>query len=470
MKKYILVAFYFLLTSYCIGQEQEQAFSFHDFLQKVKEHHPLAKQADLQTQIGAANLLSARGYFDPKTYANYAQKHFKDINYYKKLEGGVKIPTWFGITVLGGFEDNEGSYLNPENNVPDDGLYFAGVGVTLGQGLFIDERRAALKSAKIYAEGTKQKRRYLINELYLEAAIAYWNWFLAYHQQMVFKEAVDLSYERFKAVKQSAFLGDRPYVDTLEAGIQFQNRTLSFQEAQLNLNNAKAQLNVYLWDEGLVPLELEEFMIPTAIDSTFLEASNPSLKLGMDTLIEQHPLLALNDYEIQQLEVEQRLKAEYIKPKLNLKYQPLLTGIDQEDWNQVNSNNYKFGVEFSFPIFLRKERGELEKNRIKLQEKELEYDNKAAQLRAKVNQALNEWDITLEQAELYQQTTNDYYELLKAERSLFGLGESSLFLVNSRELGYIGTKVKLIQLISKNKLAKSKAYYSLGILDQQNQE
>ena len=439
-------------------------------MQKVKEHHPLAKQADLQTQIGAANLLSARGYFDPKTYANYAQKHFQDINYYKKLEGGVKIPTWFGITVLGGFEDNEGNYLNPENNVPDDGLYFAGVGVTLGQGLFIDERRAALKSAKIYAEGTKQKRRYLINELYLEAAIAYWNWFLAYHQQMVFKEAVDLSYERFQAVKQSALLGDRPYVDTLEAGIQYQNRTLSLQEAQLNLNNAKAQLHVFLWDEGLVPLELEEFMIPSAIDSIFLEASNPSLKLGMDTLIEQHPLLALNDYEIQQLEVEQRLKAEYIKPKLNLKYQPLLTGIDQEDWNQVNSNNYKFGLEFSFPIFLRKERGELEKNRIKLQEKELEYDNKAAQLRAKINQALNEWDITLEQANLYHQTTNDYYELLKAERSLFGMGESSLFLVNSRELGYISTKVKMIQLISKNKLAKSKAYYSLGILDQQNQE
>ena len=78
--------------------------------------------------------------------------------------------------------------------------------------------------------------------------------------------------------------------------------------------------------------------------------------------------------------------------------------------------------------------------------------------------AINTWQTTAEQAQLYTQTVTDYSNLLAAERQLFDTGESSLFLVNRRELGYINAQVKLIELHTKNRKASLATEYALGQL------
>jgi hypothetical protein len=50
------------------------------------------------------------------------KKQFKDTEYYSILNSSFKIPTWYGIEIKAGFEQNEGYYLNPENTVPNAGL------------------------------------------------------------------------------------------------------------------------------------------------------------------------------------------------------------------------------------------------------------------------------------------------------------------------------------------------------------
>ena len=50
---------------------------------------------------------------------------------------------------------------------------------------------------------------------------------------------------------------------------------------------------------------------------------------------------------------------------------------------------------------------------------------------------------------------NDYFRLLKAEERKFTLGESSIFLVNSRESKLIDSRLKAIDL--ENQLFVSKA-------------
>jgi hypothetical protein len=243
-------------------EEVNTILSLEAFVQGVKTEHPLAKQARLQEQFGEAEVRSARGFFDPKTYADLSQKYFKEDQYYSLFEGGVKVPTWFGIEFMGGYEENEGVFLNPENNVPNNGLYFAGVSVPIGQGLFIDQRRAALRTAQVFAQSTVASQQFLLNQLLMDAVEAYWAWFQAYHQRKVFEEALNVAQIRLEAVKQGARLGDRPNIDTLEAGIQVQDRMLSLQEANLIYQNARAQLNVFLWADGLIPLELDTNTIP----------------------------------------------------------------------------------------------------------------------------------------------------------------------------------------------------------------
>ena len=57
----------------------------------------------------------------------------------------------------------------------------------------------------------------------------------------------------------------------------------------------------------------------------------------------------------------------------------------------------------------------------------------------------------------------DYEGLLNGERSMFNAGESSLFLINSREVNYINAQLKLVELLAKRKVTILALNYSLGI-------
>ena len=58
---------------------------------------------------------------------------------------------------------------------------------------------------------------------------------------------------------------------------------------------------------------------------------------------------------------------------------------------------------------------------------------------------------SLAQLEILRQTVSDSKTLLDAERNMFENGESSLFLINMRELNYIQSKLKYIEWQAKNK-------------------
>ena len=86
-------------------------------------------------------LRSSRGNFDPEIFHQINSKQYDGDLYYDLANGGLRIPTWFGIDVEGGLQQNEGNYINPENFLPDDGLWYAGLTIPVGRGLFIDERK-----------------------------------------------------------------------------------------------------------------------------------------------------------------------------------------------------------------------------------------------------------------------------------------------------------------------------------------
>ena len=48
--------------------------AYGDFLDQVLRNHPIAVQADLQTEIGEANLLAAKGGFDPKLKSGFSHE------------------------------------------------------------------------------------------------------------------------------------------------------------------------------------------------------------------------------------------------------------------------------------------------------------------------------------------------------------------------------------------------------------
>ncbi len=466
--RYLTITFFLHLSFCTMAQNDSSIVLTQDrFLEIVKKHHPVALQADIQVSKGNALLQSSRGGFDPKLFADYNQKYYADKSYYGLLNGGLKIPTWFGLEVKTGIERNDGQYLNPEHTVPESGLWYAGVSLPVGQGLFIDKRRAELRKAEIYQKSSLIDRQLILNELLYYAGKTYWDWFIAHENLLVYENALNVAQERFDAVKQSALLGDNPPIDTLEAGIQVQTRRLGFQQASLEYQNATALLEVYLWLDGTVPLELDNITVPTSMSDVVATEIDGELLLTLDTFITGHPKLKHYQLDIDQLSIEKRLKKEMLKPEFDLNYFALSEPIGNDPLYNLSTNNYKWGLEFSMPLLLRKERGDLKLADLKIEEKTLDLSNEQALISFNINASLNHWNTSYDQVQLYLQTVRDYLGLLEGERRLFESGESSLFMINSREMGYIQAQLKLIELLGKNKKAGLQTFYYLGNLGQE---
>ena len=65
--------------------------------------------------------------------------------------------------------------------------------------------------------------------------------------------------------------GDKPAIDSIEAGITLKNRQLSLEESRFKLLKAKLELSNFLWTKDNLPLELEDNLIPEKISSNLLE-------------------------------------------------------------------------------------------------------------------------------------------------------------------------------------------------------
>ncbi|WP_198661752.1 TolC family protein [Lewinella sp. IMCC34183] len=453
--KYLLVLF-LSLPLYLAAQELPTVLREDEFLSLVAEHHPLAVRADLQRDRAEAVLRQARGGFDPYLYGDLAQKYFKGTRYYSVAEGGLSVPTWFGVQLKAAYERNEGYYLNPEHTVPEGGLFAAGLSVSLGQGLLFDERRAELRRAEVFQRASEAERQIQLNKLLFDAGKLYWDWAGAQGAVQVYAEAVELATTRYEFVVESARLGALPAIDTLEAGILLQNRELGLQTARLDLANATAALNAFLWIDGVVPLELE----PTARPPE--PASVEIAPVAVLPTPPAHPLIAQQRLNLETYEIDQRLQREQLKPRIDVSYNALMAGNADRPLEDYSAGNYKWGVTFKQSLLLRKERGKLQLTQIKLSEARLKLSDQIADLGAQVVQAESEVNVTVSQYALARRNAEDYEVLLAGERELFQAGESSLFLVNNREVSFIEANLKQLELMVKHRKARLARNFALG--------
>jgi len=164
------------------------------------------------------------------------------------------------------------------------------------------------------------------------------------------------------------------------------------------------------------------------------------------------------------LEIDKRLNQEILKPDLTVHYKFLNAPTQNDFFSQYSTNNYAWGLKASFPLFIRKGRGEVLKSKLKIQETELDLDLKQIQIQNKVEALSAELSLLIQQLNNAQKMRANYARLLEAENIKFRNGESSLFLVNSRELKYIDSLVKQFQLEAKVKATQAKLEAEAAVL------
>ncbi|MBS9462406.1 TolC family protein [Flagellimonas sp. 389] len=461
-KKHTLFGILFFLSILCIQAQQDSiVLNFKEYLGYVKKFHPVAKQAQLTIPIGQANLMKARGGFDPKIEVDYERKDFKDIEYWDRLNTTFKVPTWFGIELKGNFEQNQGEFISSDESVPDDGLYSAGVSMSLAEGFWINERMATLKRAKLFREQSKADQDLLVNEVLYKASLAYFDWLRAYKDAMIFDDFLENAEVRFQGVKQSALAGDIAIIDTVEAKIAVQNRALGLEQAKVRLMKKSLELSNFLWIND-VPVELEPEVIPDENVVSEIDATLEIMGKPLDSFtLENHPKLRSLEFKIDGLDVDRRLKANKLLPVLDVEYNFLTETPDRI--NSFDVGEYKGGITFRLPLFLRKERGDLKLAKFKLRDARFERDNALVEIQNKVVAIYQELDSYTTQNQLIANIVRDYGTLLSAEERKFSFGESSLFLINSRESKLIDAALKQNEVQNKFFYTKAKLFKSLAI-------
>ncbi|ANQ52504.1 TolC family protein [Flammeovirga sp. MY04] len=442
-----LLFFFSVLSTH--AQEEVKIITLADLYELVMLYHPVYQQADLLSEQARMQVRLGRGSFDPKLESKYDQKVFKNKEYYQKWNSYAKVPLWAGNLNVG-YERNQGSYLNPENDTDSgNGLMYIGLELPVLKGLLMDERRASLKKGFAMQQMTEAEQIKVINKLVLQIAKDYWSWYFAYHQFRLAETGFELATFRKESVDERIKQGDLAAVDGVEAQITIQQREINLKMAELDLQKAKLILSNHLWNENNEPLEIMDDIQPEEMGVEAL----PNLEDLTNQALVGHPDLISLQAKTTVLNLDQRLARESVKPELNLKYNYL--GTTASSWEYGLEENYKFGATFSMPLFLRKERAKLQMSKLKVQDIEFKMTMKRRELSNDIQKAFLMVENYVELTDMQQEMSENYEILLQGETDKFNAGESSVFYMNVREGKLIEAQTKLYKM--KSEYAKSMA-------------
>ena len=442
-------------------------FTLDDLQMLVFRYHPIVKQAALLSDAARANVLQSLGYFDPALKAGFNRKLFGETEYYNNWNSELKIPLWLaGADLKVGYDRSVGTYTNPQTRTPQDGLSGVGLSIPLGQGLLIDARRNTLRQSKIMVQYAEAEQLKQINGVWYTAVKDYWNWYYAYRQFALLTEGVELAERRFKALSRQTVIGDKPAIDSVEAYITVQERIIQKEKTKIELQNARLILSNHLWSGQGDPLELPLNAAPDLIDEKITRPAQSVLDTLIGNAADLHPDLVKLRSKGGQLAIERSFRQEMLKPKLNVSGTLISSrnsfGGNVPDYYDFNWSNYKLGIEFAFPLFLRAERGKLRE--VKIKQRELDYDlqQTGREIRNNILASYNDLTAYSAQLDVQVQSISNQQILLKGETQKFDLGESTLFLINSRETKLIDMKIKRESMISGYQKSLAELYYKAG--------
>ncbi len=433
----------------------------------VKQYHPVLKQANLAILQSSAEITIARAAFDPLLQHSSGRKTFDGTNYYNYGNTQLTIPTWYGVEVTTGIETLNGSRLDPTQTVGNNSYF--GISVPLAKDLVIDKRRAYLQQAKIINQLEQVQRRAIVNDILMEAIDAYWQWVNAYNTYVVIKNAVKVNEQRLELVRKTYQFGERPAIDTTEALAQLQSFEYEQNQYWLTFLNAGLALNAYLWQANGTPYSLPTTVVPI----TTWEAETPinTLNLSITDLLQvaqaSHPQLQVYNYKLDYLTVDRQLKFQELLPKINFNYNQLGKGyniLKTTTTGPLFQNNFQYGIKLEVPLRLSQGRGAYKVAQLKLQQTNLDLALKRQQIELKIKSYYNEMITYVKQIQLQTLNYNNNQRLVKAEEQRFFNGESSLFLINSRENKTLEALEKLIALKTKYYKTLYALQWSAGLL------
>jgi len=454
MRKQNKLLLILILFVFQYGKAQDSLMiSAKEFLAVVKNYHPMALKYQLQNKIAQSEITKARGNFDPVLGGKLGEKNIGGVQYYRQKNIELGIPTWYGIDLTAGYQYLDGEKLNSSET--KGGLYSMGITVPLAKNFLYDKRRAILDQANFALKMTEAEQTVLTNELLLEAENTYWEWVQSFEIYQLQTKAVSINKNRLNLIQKTFEYGERAAIDIVEAESQLQNFELQKKEAYLNFIKNTQQLQLFLWKENREIYEISQPVYPadhlsdhTAYsDFEFLLQEIKTKETG------HHWSVQYYDQKHLILESERRLKWQSFLPKIDFTYNFFNKENYQADYLPLFDHNFQYGLKLEIPVFQREAKASYQMAKMKIEQNKLDTEFKKREITTKIETYKNEIFNYHTQMNLSQNNLVNYQKLLTAEETKYSNGESSLFLINSRENKMIEAQEKFISI--KTKFLKS---------------
>jgi outer membrane protein TolC len=434
------------------------------FIEQLKADHPRFQEGRLQLDFADAGVFALRGMFDPVLQGGWHRKHFSNRLYYNRtgLYLDQPLPA-LGMTLHGGMDVNSGLNLNPERSTPVNGQLAAGVTLPLLRGMVIDHRRTERRLGDIYRQEQDFEWINFQNDLLLQSLNAYWRWAASRQRLELFEEVLSNNLLVFQGIKLSFLQGDLPAIDTVEAFLQYRRIRIQYESEQILYNQTLNQLLDHVWQPELRAQLMQA-------DARADEWPDPGVRMAMfapaddATYLQDHPDLRTLEMENQRLDALQRWQREQMKPEINLHYN-FLQNLNMTPQEQAwLSDNYVAGVSFQMPLLIRQARGRSQQLRVRQEQNRLAYTDEKNAIRNEVRAADFALRNLREQVQLFEALAADALTMYRAELRKFELGESSVFLVNAREIQYLQAMLGYIDLRREYLLQGYRTWHAQGIL------
>lgn len=448
-----IIILFALLFCQLFSAQDSLRISAREFIAIVKAYHPLAIKYQLQNKIAKSEITRARGNFDPVLGGKLGEKNIDGVQYYRQKNLELGIPTWYGIDLTGSYNYLDGEKIN--NSDTKGGLYQFGITVPLAKNLLYDKRRALLEQAKYALTMTEAEQAVLTNDLLLEAENTYWEWVKNFEIYRLQQKAVAINKSRLELTKKTYEFGERPAIDTVEAASQLQSFQLQERDAFLNFVKSTQDLQLFLWKDNQEMYDMTAMIYPA--DNTANSEAFSNFEMLVQTMDTQNPDRHLSVlYYFQKgniLESERRLKWQSFLPKLDFTYNFFNKENYRADYLPLFDNNFQYGLKLEIPLFQREAKANYQIAKLKIEQNALDTQVKKREIEIKIQTYKNEIMNYHSQIDIARNNLTNYQRLLQAEEIRYSNGESSLFLINSRENKMIDAQEKFILL--NNKFLKS---------------
>ena len=439
------------------------SLSLEQFLGRVRQSHPVITQARILADQGLTQIQEARGAMDPRVSFMQQRKSWED-----KLELGLqdfdlRVPTLLGPDFYVGFDQSEGSKVNPQSGTIPGGQWKSGVRLPLGREGWINRRRTDLRQAYVMADMASAQRDQIINDILLDAAQDYHRWEASQRQTDIYTEALGIANDVLNFVRYAAEIGERPYIDTLEAGIQQRTWQQRLEEARIKEIEARFALAVHLWD-SLGVNELSR-SYRRSVHAVVLPSPAPVQDSATYAgYLAEHPRIQMLQNDIAQQELELRWLHSRLLPQLDLEWSLTPLPGSSPTYN-IGSGGQFTGINVDIPIFLRRERARIERQKLNLTSRQWQLEWTSAGLRQDLERSLQQYNLYRNLLVLQEKLVVENRRMLEAEKTRFQAGESNVFLLNQREVNLINAEVKVVELQLQQHLNVLQQYHLSGLMN-----